>query len=807
MNQFYRKKIITNLVIIASFVLLLFLFFKPLFIEHKQLIQNDILQSLGMSKEIKDFRVKFGEEPLWTNSMFSGMPAYQISTLYPSNFFLKMLVGVRSIFPEPSGIIFIGLVSFYLMMSVFGCKPIISGLGAFAFAFSTNLLIYLEAGHNSQVLAVALIPLVTGGIHYAFYKNRTRGVCLTACGLALELAVNHLQITYYLLLMVLIQMGIYGFLFIKDKKLKPFITTSLFLLLGAIIASGTSAGNLLTTSSYSKFTIRGKTEINKNLKVESSGLDHDYAFAWSGGISETFSLMIPNFKGGASSRIQEHKSFFKNLKVDYKNIIGQMDSYWGDLPFTSGPVYLGAIVCFLFVLGLFEIKGAIKWFLLIVSIISILLSWGKHFPMLNDFVFQYLPGYNKFRAVVMSLFIAQFTFPFLAFLALQKIFFEDNLASITKKNIFKSFVLTGGLCIIFYLLPSTFNNFFKEGETEELTQLLLSNQFPQNEINGFLTSLEDTRVALFRNDVLRTLFYIVITSLIILAFIYNKLKRNIALNLILLCIIADIWFVNNRFISDDNYQKNLSENYFRPTLADQMILRDTTLSYRVLNLKNPFNDARTSYFHKSIGGYHGAKMRRYQDLIENHISKNNHRVINMLNTRWVITGDENMPVKINPTALGNCWFVQNIKKVSSADMEIDALIDFEPTLTAIVDTSRFRIDFNGTAQNDSSDYIRLTNYKPNHLKYICKTSVESFAVFSEIYYPEGWNVSVDEKPAEHIRVNYILRGMKVPAGEHVIEFKFHPSIYFTGERISLACSLILLVFCGWVGYGAWKGKI
>ena len=665
--------------------------------------------------------------------------------------------------------------------------------------FLDYFFIIIMAGHLTKALAIAYVPMVVAAVLYTYRGKMILGGVLTALAVALELYANHLQITYYLVLL-LILIGL--FQFIKDLKannLIDFLKRSGILILAALLASATAITRLSTTMEYGTESTRGKSELTTDLDNKTSGLDKDYATDWSYGIAESFTLLIPNFYGGSSSNSvltledeSETLDFLKRFKnkqlanalANYKS-----SSYWGDQPFTSGPTYAGSIVIFLFVLGLFFVKSEIRIWLILATIMSLLLAWGKNFMPLTDLFLDYFPGYNKFRAVSMILVIAEFTIPVLGFIALNKFLTTDASDHEKKKPLLLAFYIVGGFSLLFTLMPSLFFNFLSE---KDLTPLQQGIKTP----NGFLDGLASDRAGLLSADAWRSFIFITLTFGTLWMFLKNKLKSQYVILIVGVLVLADMWTVNKRYLNDDNFaRKRKVEIPYQATTADQQILRDKDPNFRVFNQSvSTFNDASTSYFHKSIGGYHGAKLKRYQELIENHIAKGNMAVLNMLNTKYFITPKGQ--AQQNPGTMGNAWFINEINTVANADAEIASLNGFNPANTAIVDV-RFSEQMIDGLDNVGTS-ITLTEYKPNYLKYNSTSSKNGIAIFSEIYYDKGWNAYVDGELKPHFRANYVLRGMQIPAGNHVVEFKFEPAVYHVSERIALASSIILLLLLTFV---------
>jgi len=792
MKNIDLKKLLPYVAAIIIFLIVTFAYLSPL-LEGKSLRQSDTMSWSGAAKEIMDFRKAHnGEEPLWTNSMFGGMPAYMISLLTPSNNIIAFFGSAMTLFslPTPANMIFLYFLGFFILLIVLKVDPWLSIIGALAFGFSTYFFIILEAGHNTKALAIGYMAPVFAGIILAMRGKYLWGAILTALFLALEIKMNHIQMTYYLMILVLIYVISEFIEQLKNKKILNFIKASSALIFAAVLALSINTTNLWTSYEYSKETIRGKSELTSNSDVKTKGLDMDYATQWSYGIDETFTLLIPDFKGGSSSgKLGENSETFNVLKQNgvpnIKQITAQMPLYWGSQPFTSGPVYAGAIFIFLFILGIFIVKGPLKWTLLIATILSIMLAWGKNFMPLTQFFFDYFPMYSKFRAVASILVIAELTIPLLGILALNNIFNKKS----DKSEILKwgkiSLYITAGLCLFFALFGSSYFD-FKSIQDAQLP-------YPEWLMNAIIAD----RKSNFTMDAWRSLLFIVLAAGIIWAFVENKIKSVYFFIIMIILVLIDMVPVNKRYFDNSNFtNKRNVENPFQASAEDMLILEDKDPNYRVFNVTvNPFNDASTSYFHKSVGGYHGAKLRRYQDLIEHHISKNNMKVLNMLNTRYFIAPDanKNPQVQRNIAALGNAWFVENYKLVENPDSEINALNNFDPANTAIID-KKFT-DYVKDLKNgrDSLSNIKLTNYLPNHLTYNSNTKKDELAVFSEIYYDKGWNAYIDGKETPYIRVNYVLRAMKIPEGNHKIEFRFEPKSYYTGEKIGYAGSVILLL--------------
>jgi len=804
MKNINFRQFIPHLTAVAVFLILIFGYFSPL-LEGKKLKQGDITNWKGMSKEITDFRAATGEEALWTNSMFGGMPAYQISVEYKANlirFFDKLFtLGL----PHPAGIVFLYFIGFFILLLVLKVDPWLAIAGSIAFAFSSYFFIILEAGHNSKAHAIGYMAPVIAGIILTYRGRLLAGSLLTALFLSLELRANHLQITYYLLLMVVL-LGIVLLVDAIAKKTIPyFLKATGVLAIAALLAVATNITNIWATWEYGKETIRGATELTTEKDNRTSGLDKDYATQWSYGTGESFSLLIPNVKGGGSGYLGNDEKAMEKADPAVAQTVAGQNHYWGDQPFTSGPVYVGAFIIFLFILGLFILNNNLRWWLLAATVLSIMLAWGRNFMPLTDFFLHFVPGYNKFRAVSMILVIAELAIPLLGILTLNELFKKPEIIKEKKKFFYISLGLTAGIALLFYLLPQTFFSFLSLAEDGAISQQRASLEAGQlAQFDSVIYNIEKVRVAIFKADAIRSIIFIILGAALVWLYSIKKVNKVILIAAVSLLIAVDMIPVAKRYLNNENFGSKMQvANPFQPTQADELIMKDTDPNYRVFNLTvSAFQDASTSFFHKSIGGYHGAKLRRYQELIDHHIAENNEGVLNMLNTKYFIVPDNNRQptIQINMGAMGNAWFAKEIKMVDNADQEIDALKGFDPAQTTVVD-KRFADQLKGfNPVADSTAGIKLTEYKPNKLKYTYKTTADQLVVFSEIYYAKGWNAYIDGKITPHLRADYVLRAMVVPAGKHEIEFRFEPKVYFTGEKISFASSLLLiLLMAGFAG--------
>ena len=792
MNTILQKKWFPHLAAIIIALTAIIIYFNPL-LSGKALKQHDVQQWQATYNEINQFQKATGERTFWTNAVFSGMPTYLIGPSYRNNFTSTVSAYISKVLPNPVDTMFLLFICFYILLLTFEVSPWLAIAGSLAFMFSSFNLINIDAGHVGKGNAIAFMPLVLAGINYTLRKDKWIGALLTGIALSLQLAAGHLQITYYLMMLIGVWMLAEIIIAAKNKQIAHLLVCGAFMAVAACIGVATGANNLLPTEEYGKYSIRGKSELTKtssgegNAAIASSGLDKDYALQWSNGVAEPFTLLIPNFYGGSSSaELSTSSETFKILKQNgipnAKQIIQGMPVYWGDQPFTAGPIYYGAIICFLFVLGLFVIKGPEKWWILGISTLAILLSMGKNFMSLTDLFFYNFPLYNKFRSVTFILCITQTTFPLLALLAVRDILSGKIKAIDLKKPLLYSFYIVGGLCAVFAFVPTIFLSFISP----------VDDRLPE----WLRQSIVDDRESLLKADALRSLLFITASFALIWFYLKGKFSQTIFIVALTALVVIDLWGVDKRYLNDSDFEtkkKNL-EASFPKSQADEMILQDKDIHYRVYNTTQRLDqDALTSYWHKSIGGYHGAKMRRYQELIEFHLSRGNMQTFNMLNVKYFIVGDSanNMFAQQNPEANGNAWFVNKILTVANADAEIDSLTNLNTKTTAVVDT-RFADMLKGfTPTADSAASIKLLSYAPNKLVYESNSSADNLAVFSEIYYDKGWKASIDGQPTDYLRCNYVLRGMKIPAGKHRIEFVFEPQVVATGERISLFASIAL----------------
>jgi hypothetical protein len=836
------KKYLPHLAAVVLFAVITLVQFSPL-LSNKVLEQGDIVRYKGMSQEMADFRKTEHAEALWTNSMFGGMPAYQVSIIYPGNLLGHIDKVFHLFLPHPSGYIFLCFIGFFILLLCLEIDPWLAIVGALAFGFSSYFFIIIEAGHNSKANAIGYLAPTLGGIILLMRGKHWLGFAVTALFMAMELNANHVQISYYGFMLFGLVLLSYLVMAVKQKTIKAFFIGAGLFLGATLLSTLPNAANLMATYEYGNYTTRGKTELTMNSSLESnkgnitSGLDKDYATQWSYGIGETFTFLIPNFKGGGSGAIgRSDKDALKNVDPQMRDQVAQSNPYFGSQPFTSGPVYIGAIVMLLAFLGLFIIDHPLKWALVAATVLSVMLAWGKHFMGLTSIFMDYVPGYNKFRAVSMILVIAELTIPLLAVLALDKFIkasAKNELFTLPfskmqldlKKVLIISVAVVGGFCLISSFLPEITNSFIPAGEETQIVNQLKQSGANDSQIAqfipDFLTNIQKARESIFKSDARRSLMFIGLASIFLFLYLTKKLKLELFLVTLSIFLCADLWPVAGRYLSNDNYVPRAQ--YDAPpakTQADDQILLDKTLDYRVLNLStSTFNDAATSYYHKSIGGYHGAKLKKYQEIIDFHLDKEINTfytglneaaqndslmaihmakvgVLNMLNTRYVIVpAKDNVFAIPNRQANGNAWFVKNIKTVANADSEIVALYDINTKREAVIQQKNKEIVAAANSYN-ADGKITLQSYKPNDLVYETDSKEKGFAVFSEIYYPKGWNAYVDGNLTPHTCVNYILRGMELPAGKHKVEFKFEPQVYKTGNSVALIGSILLLLVVG-----------
>ncbi len=820
------KKILPDLIAILAFALLSFAYFFPADIENRILFQHDTAAGAGAGQEAAQYYEQTGERTRWTNSLFGGMPTYQIAPSYDSAEPLRWAQKVYQLFlPSYVNLTFILMLGFYILLRAFGIPVWLAGLGGILWAFSSYFFILISAGHIWKFITLAYIPPTIAGIVLAYRGKLLAGGILTAFFIALQIMSNHVQMSYYFLFVILFIAGAYFEDAWRNKTLPKFFKASAVLLVAALIGVAANLSNLYHTYTYSKETMRGKSELVQTgdaAKQTSSGLDRDYITNWSYGIGETWTLLVPNFKGGSSAApLSQSETAMEKANPMYSSLYNSFPQYFGSQPWTAGPVYVGAFVLFLFVLGCFIVKGTLKWALVGATFFSIVLAWGKNFMPLTDFFIDYVPMYSKFRAVSSILVIAEFTIPLLAIFALKRVLEEPGIWKKEKKAFGISLALTAGVALLLVMAPGSLGSGFVPAQEAQMLQNAVDQQMiPANELAGILANLAEMRGALVSADALRSFIIIGIGCALLWLHATGKLRPSLTVAGIAVLCLVDMWTVNKRYLHDSQFvPRSIQTETFSKTRTDEQILQDKSLDYRVLNFAtDAFNENNTSYWHKNVGGYHAAKLRRYQEMIERHISPemqaayqaiaaaggemdsvdaSRFRVLNMLNTKYFIfpAGQQGQTVPVlNPYANGNAWFVGDVQYVDNANQEIDALKSIQPAETAVVD-ARFKDVLKGTATayKDSLSVIRLTSYEPNRLVYETENAGDGIAVFSEIYYPDGWQATIDGQPAELGRADYILRAMYVPAGKHTIEMRFDPQSLHVTEGIAYGALALLII--------------
>jgi len=790
----------THLVSFLIFIIAALLYFHPV-LKGEKLSQSDITQHIGMAKEVNDYRITTGLEPYWAESAFSGMPTYQIGTYFPHDY-LSYLDRLIRFLPRPADYLFLYFLGFYVLLLAFKVDWKLAIMGSLAFGFSTYLMIIFGAGHNAKAHAIAYMPLVIAGVIYVFKKQYLLGFTLTGLATALEIKANHPQMTYYLLFAIFI-LGIIELIeAIKKKQFTQFTSQSLLIIIAMLLAVGVNSTRLMATKQYSDFSTRGNTELTMNSdgtpKEVTSGLSKDYITQFSYGISETFNLLVPRYMGGGTvESLDKNSNTYKYVSSiaspkQAEGFTKQVYTYWGDQLIVEAPAYIGAVIIFLFFLGIFLVKGKFKHWLVASTVFSILMSWGKNFELLTNFFIDYIPLYNKFRAVSSFQVIAELCIPLLGILAIKEFIFSKLSKKEKLEAVKKAFYVTSGLIIIGLFYAISFSTF--EG--------LRDANYSQYE--GLLDAVIADRKSLLYSDSFRSLVLISVSFSILWLFLKQHINKTKIIIVFTLLILFDLVQVNLRYVNEDDFkQARKIDKPFRASSADLQIQKDKS-HYRVANFTgDPFQDGRTSYFHKSIGGYHAAKMGRYQDLIEFQLGKQNMQVYNMLNVKYFIIPDNEGKEQMqqNPNNNGNSWFIKDIKYVKSANEEIKALDSLNTKTTVVINEKSLTTSVSYSKELDSLATINLVKYSLNALTYDSNSTKDEFAVFSEIYYKNGWNAYIDGELKPHLNVNYVLRGLEIPAGKHSVEFRFEPKVIQTGSTISLLSYVFLLLIpLGWFFY-------
>ncbi|MGV6832539.1 MAG: YfhO family protein [bacterium] len=786
---FSLKKILPHIIVLIGFVVLSMAIFYPL-LQGKKLFQSDIVQYSGMAKELQDYRAETGEETYWTNSGFAGMPTYQLGAKYPHNYIKKLDLALRFL-PRPADYVFLYLLCSYILFLVLRLDYKYAALGAVAFALSTYLIIILGVGHNSKAHAIAYMPLVLAGIILTFQRKYLWGFALTAIAMGLQLVSNHFQMTYYLLLLVVVLGIAYLVDAYKKKQLMHYFISIDVLVIAVLLAIGMNAGNILATKEYVDESKRGPSELtiqaDGSPKEASTGLSKEYITQYSYGKMESFNLFIPRFMGGGNG---EELGSDSNTYEAYRKLgatttqaleeARRAPMYWGDQPIVEAPAYVGAVVIFLAVVALFLVKGRLRWWLVGGVLLSLFLSWGKNMSFLTNFFIDYVPLYNKFRAVSSIQVILELCLPILAVFGLHRLL-NDFAKDEEKWHALKwSGIITGGIAIAFLLLKETLFNF--SGANDPFYKDAYG--------PDFIEALRDDRIALYTQDTIRTLVFVALSFGLLWYYLKGKVKEYLVLVGFGVLIIADLAMVNHRYVNADDFVvASRVDRPYQPTPADREIMNDQT-HYRVLDVTT--GTTRPNYFHNSLSGYNAAELGRYAELFSFHVERNNLEVLNMLNTKYFISDDDNgaiVPFQ-NPEANGNAWFIQDLRVVENADAEIRALDSLATKIAAVttdeaLQAKRFTVDSVAT--------ITLTEVKPNKLSYRSSNANDGYAVFSEIYYPYGWQITIDGEPVKMNRVNYTLRGLAIPKGEHTIVFEFKPEVIEIGGTISLASSILFIL--------------
>ena len=824
------KKYLPDVLAVVLFALISLAYFFPADIEGKVIYQHDSAASKGLGREMAEHKEQTGEVTRWMNSVFSGMPTYQTAPAYGSTKALGVAEKFYHLFlPEYVWYLFAYMLGFYILLRAFDFRQSLAVLGSIIWAFSSYFLIIIAAGHIWKVMALAYLPPMIAGVVLSYRGKYLLGLIVTAVFAAFEVNANHVQMTYYFLFVILFMVIAYLVEAIRTKRLNHFFKATAVCAAGAVIGICLNLSNLYHTWEYSKESMRGKSELvsKGSSNQSSSGLDRDYITQWSYGIGETWTLLVPNTKGGATVPLSESETAMKHANREFTPIYQQMFQYWGEQPMTSGPVYVGAFVLMLFVLGLFIVKGPVKWALVAATVLSVLLSWGKNFMPFTDFFIDYVPMYSKFRTVASILVIAEFTIPLLAMLALKKVVDDPSLLTRKVKYVYASFALTGGIALLFALMPGMFfPDFISSQEVKALTTL------PQEYVVPVMENLREMRKAVFTADCWRSVLIIVIGTLCLLLFKAKKLKAVHMVGAIIVLCLIDLWQVDKRYLNDSMFSpKSVREMPIQMTETDKLILEDKTDmgNFRVLNFAtSTFNENETSYYHNSIGGYHAAKLRRYQDMIDHYIMPEMQAlmpavvkaggdmtqvdgdslcpVLNMLNARYFILplqDGQTVPL-LNPYVHGPAWFVDRLTYVDNANAEIDAVGKIDIRHEAVAD-KRFKEQLKEASVQDSTSVVKLTSYMSNKLTYDVSSTKGGVIVFSEVYYP-GWTATVDGSPAELGRVNYLLRAVNVAPGKHKVELEFHPRSVATTETIAYVAYAVLLALIAFVVYLNMKGR-
>jgi hypothetical protein len=801
MNNWFKQNGI-HLAIIGIFFAISFVYFTPAF-KGKTLGQNDVTRAQSTQKEIMDYQAK-DTTILWTNQILGGMPTFQIWAPYSGNITTHIVSTLKKTFPSPIDTVLLLLLGAYFLLSVLKLNPWLAAAGALAFAFSSYNIILMVAGHANQVFAIAFFAPILAGIILALRGKYLLGASLTAFFLSLEIRANHIQMTYYLLIAILLLIGFELYNAIKGKTIAAYIKAIAYLAVATLLAIAVNASLLWSTYEYGKYTTRGQSNLTQNTKEPSNGLAKDYAFQYSQGIGETITFLIPNAYGGGSSTPPGEGSNIAKALISNNVDPGQAETfaqqfslYWGDKPFTEGPNYYGAAVFFLFVFGLIVVRNRIKWWLLSAIILSVLLSFGSNLAFLSDFFFNHFPLYNKFRAVDSFLAITMLCLPVLAFLGVHEVINTTDKAPLFKKLLIALYI-TGGICLAILVLPDlflSFKNAANQNITDQLTQAFKGNR---EAALAVIRGLTDDRIAVARADAFRSLVLVLIAFALLWAFIKQKINTTVLSIAFLVVTLIDLWQVDKRYLKDESFVDKQDVQAPKPRDIDQIIMRDKDPDFRVFDVTQPImTDSFTPYFHKSISGYSAARLKRYDEMVDNQLTRSvNQDVLDMLNVKYLITSDpktQSLTMHANETACGHAWFVKNVKYAADADKEMQAISSFNPSEEAIVDQRYTKLIDEKQTALDTNGSISLVSYNPDHMIYQSGSVTPQVAVFSEIYYEKGWTMLIDGAEKPYFRADYVLRAAQIPTGNHKIEFIFHPASYYTGEKISMASSAIMIL--------------
>jgi len=818
-NWFKRNGI--HFAIGGIFLVICFLYLTPAF-QGKVLGQADVIGARSTTTEIEAYKAK-DTTILWTNQIFGGMPAFQLWAPYKANITTHVIHIMDTIFPNPIDTLLLFLFGTYFLFIVLKLNPWLAAAGAVAFTFSSYNIILLAAGHSNQAFAISYFAPLLGGILLAIRGKRILGAAVTALFLSLEIRANHVQMTYYLMFAILILAGIELYHAIKNKTLNDYLKSLAYLGGAIVIALMVNASILWSTYDYGKDTIRGQSNLKQTTAEPSTGLAKDYAYQWSQGVTECFTFLVPNAYGGASGNHLDENSATAKVFTDAGQpedravgIANQIASgseqmglhglgiYWGNKSFTSGPFYFGAVICFLFVFGLLIVRSRLKWWILATVILTMLLSFGGNWPYVSDLFFNYFPLYNKFRVVESILAVAGLCFPILALLALKEMIDQPDSKEIVKK-LKLSLYIVGGLLLVLIIVPELLLSFRASGQTESVGALTQALQNDAKMAQAVSAAIVQDRISLEKADAIRSLIFVVVIFGLLFAFVNKKVNITILSLGVLILVLADLWQIDKRYLKTDDFADKQESVTPQPREVDQFIARDTDPDFKVFDTTAPLlYDTHNPFFHKSFGGYSAARLKRYQEIIDNQFTKSvNHDVLDMMNVKYIITADQktqNVSMQANATACGHAWFVQKVKFAKDADEEMQAISSFNPKEEAIIDQKYKSLINEKDAYLDTNATIKLVNYNPDHMTYQTSSGGSQIAVFSEVYYNRGWKMYIDGKETPYFRADYILRAAQIPLGNHKVEFIFHPTSYYTGETLSMVGSILLVLSLGFAGY-------